>query len=77
MPSFLNSSKKRQHADPHAVFVPAPMRHVRHQRHAGRRRQHLPRHRLADVPDLELTMVQNTMRAPPGSFSGGRSTIAE
>src|SRR5579863_1825226 len=24
-----------------------------------------------------LTMVQNTMRAPPGSFSGGRSTIAE
>src|SRR5262249_35894158 len=24
-----------------------------------------------------LTMVQNTRRAPPGSFSAGRSTIAE
>ena len=24
-----------------------------------------------------FTMVQNTSRAPPGSFSGGRSTIAE
>ncbi|MND03277.1 hypothetical protein D3C83_230230 [compost metagenome] len=24
-----------------------------------------------------LTMVQMTTRAPPGSFSGGRSTIAE
>ena len=32
---------------------------------------------LRDVPDLELTMVQKTMRASPGSFSGGRSTIAE
>ena len=24
-----------------------------------------------------LTMVQTTTRAPPGSFSGGRSTMAE
>ena len=24
-----------------------------------------------------LTMVQTTIRAPPGSFSGGRSTMAE
>ncbi len=39
-------------ADPHAVFVPAPVRHVRQERHAGRRRQHLARHRPADVPHL-------------------------
>src|SRR5262249_54315954 len=41
-------------ADPHAVFVPAPVRHVRKQRLSGRRRQDLPRHRLADVPDFEI-----------------------
>ena len=39
-------------AHPHAVFVPAPVRHVGQQRHAGRRRQHLARHRPADVPDF-------------------------
>src|SRR5690348_174562 len=39
-------------ADSHAVFVEAPVHHVRHQRHAGRRRQKLARHRLGDVPDL-------------------------
>ncbi len=39
-------------AHPHPVFVPAPVRHVRQQRHACRCRQHLPRHRPADVPDL-------------------------
>ncbi len=42
------------HADPHAVFVPAPVRHVRQHRHAGRSGQHLARHRLADVPHFEI-----------------------
>ena len=39
-------------AHPHAVFVPAPVRHVGQQRLAGRRRDHLARHRPRDVPDL-------------------------
>ena len=42
------------HADAHAVFVPAPVRHVGQHRLPGRRRQHLPRHRLADVPHFEV-----------------------
>src|SRR5262249_45834983 len=41
-------------ADAHAVLVPAPVRHIGQQRNAGRRRQHLPRHGLADIPDLEV-----------------------
>src|SRR5262249_7329056 len=41
-------------ADAHAVLVPGPVRHVGQQRDSGRRRQHLPRHRPADVPDLEV-----------------------
>ena len=41
-------------ADPHPVFVPRPVRHVGQQHLAGRRRQHLPRHRPRDVPDFEI-----------------------
>ena len=34
--------------------------------------------RVAAEPQTSrLTMVQTTIRAPPGSFSGGRSTMAE
>ena len=40
--------------DPHAVFVPGPVRDVRQQRNSGRRRQQLTGHRTADVPDLEV-----------------------
>jgi hypothetical protein len=39
-------------ADAHAVFVPAPVRHVGQQRQSGWCRQHLSRHRPSDVPDL-------------------------
>jgi hypothetical protein len=53
------------HADPHAVFVPAPVRHVRQQRRAGRGRQYLARHRPADVPDLEIDdRPQDEARTP-------------
>src|SRR5262245_35636685 len=41
-------------ADAHAVLVPAPVGHVGQERRAGRRRQHLARHRARDVPDLEV-----------------------
>src|SRR5258708_31479673 len=37
--------EKAPGTDPHAVFVPAPVRHVRKQRRAGRRGQDLTRHR--------------------------------
>ncbi len=46
--------EKAPHADPHAVFVPGPVRHVGQQYLAGRRRQDLPRHRPRDVPDFEI-----------------------
>src|SRR5262249_43666166 len=39
-------------AHSHAVFVPAPVRHVRKQRHARGRRKDLARHRPPDVPHL-------------------------
>jgi hypothetical protein len=64
-------------ADAHAVLVPAPVRHVRQQhlasgagitcRAIGREMSHTSR----------LTIDQTMMRAPPGSWSGGRSTMAE
>ena len=41
-------------ADPHAVLVPGPVHHVRHQLDARRGREQLARHRLADVPDLVI-----------------------
>ena len=50
----LEQIEEAPHPDPHAVFVPAPIRHVGKMRHAGRRRQHLARHRLADIPDFEI-----------------------
>ena len=37
-------------ADPHAVFVPAPVRHVGQQHLPGRRRDHLARHRPRRCP---------------------------
>src|ERR1700733_9095051 len=46
--------EKTPDADPHAVFVPAPVRYIGKQRQSGGRRKHLPRHRLADVPDLKI-----------------------
>src|SRR5258708_1826932 len=45
---------KAPEAHAHAVLVPAPVRHVREKRDAGRRGQHLPRHRLRDIPDFEI-----------------------
>ena len=54
MPSRLNSSKKRQQPTRMPYSWKRPMHHVGHQRHAGRRRQQLPRHRLADVPHLVI-----------------------
>ena len=50
----LKQVKEAPHADPHAVFMPAPVRHVGEMRHSGRRRQHLARHRFADVPDFKI-----------------------
>ena len=41
-------------ADAHAVLVPRPVGHVGQHGLARGRRQHLPRHRLGDVPDLEV-----------------------
>ena len=74
MPSFLNSSMEAPAADPHAVFVECPVHHVRHQRHAGRRRQQLPRHRLADVPDLVIDdgPEHDARACPAASAAGGR-----
>jgi len=51
---FLVEIEKPPHADPHAVFMPAPVRHVRQQRNAGRCRKYLPRHRLGDVPHFQI-----------------------
>ena len=51
---LLEQIEEAPHADPHAVFVPRPMRDVRQQRNSRRRRQHLARHRPGDVPDLEI-----------------------
>src|SRR5207237_9687085 len=41
-------------ADAHPVLVPAPVRHVGKERHAGRRRERLSRHRTLDLPDLDI-----------------------
>jgi hypothetical protein len=41
-------------ADAVAVFVPRPVRDVGHRRAAGRRGQHRARHRLVDVPFLDI-----------------------
>src|SRR5262249_58960674 len=41
-------------ADPHAVFVEGPMHDVGHELNSRWGREQLPRHRLADVPDLEI-----------------------
>src|SRR5262245_25135617 len=50
----LEQLEEAPHADPHAVFVPAPIRYIGYQRLAGRRREHLACHRLADVPDFQI-----------------------
>ena len=56
-PGILNSSKTSQHApeaDAVTVFMPGPVRNVRHRRTAGRRRQHRARHDLLRVPFLDI-----------------------
>ncbi len=50
----LEQIEEAPHADPHAVFMPAPVRHVGQMRHPGRGREHLARHRFADIPDFEI-----------------------
>src|SRR5436190_1971712 len=50
-------------AHPHAVFVPAPVRHVGKQGHAGGRRKHLAWHRPCDIPDL---VIDNGPEYEPG-----------
>ena len=62
------------HADAHAVFVPAPVRHVGQHRLPGRRGQHLPRHRLADVPHFEVHdgPEHDAARRPAASAAAGR-----
>ena len=51
---LLEQLEETPAANAHAIFVKAPVHHVRHQRHAGRRRQLLARHWLGDVPDLVI-----------------------
>src|SRR2546430_2827485 len=41
-------------ADAHPVLVPAPVRHGGKERHAGRRRERLSRHRTLDLPDFDI-----------------------
>src|SRR5215475_15972505 len=50
----LEQIKKSPHADAHSIFVPAPVGHVGKMCDAGWRRQHLPGHWLADVPDVKI-----------------------
>ena len=49
----LEHSLEPPEADPHAVFVPAPVRMIGQHRLALRRRDHHPRHRPRNVPLLE------------------------
>src|SRR5215471_13654693 len=51
---LLEQIEKTPYPDPHAVFMPAPVRHVGQMRHSGGWRQHLARHRFADVPDFKI-----------------------
>ena len=57
-------------ADAHAVFVPAPVRHVGHHRKSGRRRQHLARHRPADIPYLVVDDAPEHEAGAAGQFQG-------
>src|SRR5579862_489043 len=50
----LEQIEEAPHADPHAVFVPAPVRHVGNEGLSRRRSENLPRHWLADVPYFEI-----------------------
>ena len=51
-PEPLVKLEEAPSAHSHAVFVPAPVRHVGKQRHARGRRKDLARHRPPDVPYL-------------------------
>ena len=64
-------------ADPHAVFVPAPVRHVGQQHLPGRRRDDLPRHRAADVPDLVVDDGPEHDARVVRQLQRRRSTMAE
>src|ERR1700730_5465052 len=50
----LEQLEEAPEADPHPVFVPAPVRHIGNLRLPGRRCQDLARHRLANIPNFEI-----------------------
>src|SRR5262249_30427954 len=62
----LEQIKESPHADAHSVFVPAPVGHVGKMCDAAWRRQHLPRHRLADAPDLKIDDGPEYQARPAG-----------
>ncbi len=55
-------------ADPHAVFVPGPVRHVGNRRLAHRRLRQLPRHRSGDVPFLDIDHRPDDHARPAGQL---------
>ena len=57
--------------------MPGPVGHVGQEHLTGRRRNHLPRHRARNIPHLEVDDGPDDDAAVAGSFSGGRSTMAE
>src|SRR4029077_17030278 len=60
---LLEQVEESPNTNAHAVFMPAPVRHVGKLRHTRRRRQHLARHRLADVPHFK---IDNAPKCEPG-----------